>query len=100
MKHGLYGFDKKIYHVVTMFQKFRNMFIIKKIMFQGHVPENFLNQYNIVVDVTKLQNVTQCSWMFEGTLMLTLKLFKNTQPLGEEHYNRIIRFCTPKTYLK
>jgi hypothetical protein len=29
MKHGLYGFDKKNYRVVTMFQRFRNMFIKK-----------------------------------------------------------------------
>jgi hypothetical protein len=32
--HGLYGFDKKKYHVITMFQKFQNLFI----KFFFHIP--------------------------------------------------------------
>jgi hypothetical protein len=49
------------------------MFIQKKFTFQGYVSDDFLNKYNKVVDVTKLQYP-----MFEGNLKLTLKLSKNT----------------------
>jgi hypothetical protein len=69
-------------------------------IFQGYVLNDFSNQYNRIANVTKLQNFTQSSWMFEGELMLILKLSKNTQVLWEEHYNRITRFHSPKTYMK
>jgi hypothetical protein len=51
------------------------MFIQFFFIFQGYVLNDFLNQFNIVIDVTKLQYFTQCS------LKLTLKLSKNTQGL-------------------
>jgi hypothetical protein len=68
-------------------------------IFQGYVLNDFSNQYNIVANVTKLHNFTQCFWMFEGELMLTLKLFVNTQVLWKEHYNRITRFSPSTTYM-
>jgi hypothetical protein len=68
-------------------------------IFWGYVLNDFSNQYNIVVNVNKLQNFTQYSWMFEGKLMLTFKLSNNTQTLWEEHCNRITRLRSPKTYM-
>jgi hypothetical protein len=65
-----------------MFQMFQNIFIDFFFIFQGHVLDDFSNNTK-VADVTKLQNITRCSWMFEGKLMLTLKLSRNTQALGE-----------------
>jgi len=40
-------------------------------IFRGYFLDDFLNQYNKVIDVTELQYFTQCSWMFEGNLKLT-----------------------------
>jgi hypothetical protein len=57
------------------------MFIQFFFIFQGYVLNDFLDQFNIVIDVTKLQYFTQCFWMFKGNLKLTLKLSKNTQGL-------------------
>jgi hypothetical protein len=69
-------------------------------IFQGYVLNDFLNQYNIIANVTKLQYFTQCSWMFKGNLKLIFKFSKNTQGLWEEHYNRTTRLHSPKIYLK
>jgi len=76
------------------------MFIQFFFIFQGYVLDNFLNQYNKVVDVTKLQYFTQCSWMFEGNLKLMPNLSWNTQLPWVEHYNRITRCRSTKTCLK
>jgi len=44
-----------------MFQDFWNVFIQFFFIFQGYVLDDFSNQYDKVVDVTKLQYFTQCS---------------------------------------
>ncbi len=67
------------------------------VIFHGHVVDYFSNQYNKVIYITKLQYITLCSWMVKGKLMLSFKLSKNTQTLGDEHYNRIIMFRSLKT---
>ncbi len=64
VRHGLYGFDKKLTMLLPCFKGFETYLLKKKIIFQGHVLNDFLNQYNKVADVTKLQtspNVLGCS---------------------------------------
>jgi hypothetical protein len=81
VKHGLYGFDKVFTMLLPCFRGFETCLSNCFFIFWGYVLNDFLNQYNIVANVTKLQNFTQYSWMFEGKLMLTLKLSNNTQTL-------------------
>ncbi len=100
VRHGLYGCDKVFTMLLTCFRGFETCLSNYFFIFCGYILSDFLNQYNKVTNVTKLQNFTQYSWMFEGKLMLTFKLSKNTQMLWEEHYNRITRLCSPKTYVK
>ncbi len=58
------------------------MLIKKKFIFRGYFLDDFLNQYNKVVDVTELQYFTQCSWMFEGNLKLTFKCLRTLDCCG------------------
>ncbi len=99
VRHGLQCFNK-VFTMLSCFRGFETCLFNYVFIFQGYVLNDFSNQFNRVANVTKLQYFTQSSWMLEGNLKLAFKLSKNTRGLWEEHYNRIINFCSAKTYLK
>ncbi len=70
MRHDSYGFDRKFTMLLPCFRSFETCLLERKFIFQGHVLDDFSNQCNKVVDVTKLQNVTQCFWMFKSRLFV------------------------------
>jgi hypothetical protein len=85
VKQGLKCLNKVFTMLLPCFRGFETCLFNYFFIFQGYVLDDFLNQYNKVVDVI----VPMLHPMFEGNLKLTFKLFRNTQVLWEEHYNRI-----------